>query len=407
MKNTTAFIVRSAFLLVSLFSLSFQSISTSAAPPPPDRNMDQVNRTIEFAGLTWGVRYGWGSPGPNEFSDSASSVWVDAQGRLHLKIRKEAGTWLAAEVFSTSRARYGPHTFYVLKENPYLNSIDPNLVFGMFLYKNGCGPDCHDELDIEISRWRHPGAYYNAQYVAQPANVTGNKHPFHLSLLGPLSTHMLNWTGDEVKYASYTGGSAAAPASLLQTWTYTGADIPSVNEDIRIIIDYWMDAGAAPANGKEDEIIIVDAAIATRCIPVKELVCGQTVRSRTDFPGGRDQVDEYAGWPWPESGPEMAYSFTAEQAGQASVLLSHNPGDQDVFVLDGAPGFCTSYQTVLAYGNEYASLEVVEDHRYYILVDSPWQRGGGYDLEVDCSGNPAPEDPVKLPVRHYLPFGPR
>ncbi|UCG15976.1 MAG: hypothetical protein JSV19_11850 [Phycisphaerales bacterium] len=44
-------------------------------------------RTIDFAGLTWTVRSGYGGPGPNNWSDSTDSVWGDVQGRPHLKIR--------------------------------------------------------------------------------------------------------------------------------------------------------------------------------------------------------------------------------------------------------------------------------------------------------------------------------
>ena len=49
------------------------------------------SRTISFAGRKWTVKTGTGAPGPNYWSDSSSSVWVDSSG-LHLKIRKVGST---------------------------------------------------------------------------------------------------------------------------------------------------------------------------------------------------------------------------------------------------------------------------------------------------------------------------
>ena len=44
------------------------------------------DRTITFAGLTWNVREEQGgAPGPNRWSASDKSVWVDARGQLHMR----------------------------------------------------------------------------------------------------------------------------------------------------------------------------------------------------------------------------------------------------------------------------------------------------------------------------------
>ena len=34
--------------------------------------------TIQFAGINWNIRSGTGGPGPNNWSNSSNSVWVDA-----------------------------------------------------------------------------------------------------------------------------------------------------------------------------------------------------------------------------------------------------------------------------------------------------------------------------------------
>lgn len=56
--------------------------------------------TIEFAGHTWNVKSGTGGPGPNNWSNSNNSVWVDNEGKLHLKIRYINGKWVCAEIYS-------------------------------------------------------------------------------------------------------------------------------------------------------------------------------------------------------------------------------------------------------------------------------------------------------------------
>jgi hypothetical protein len=338
------------------------------------------------------VRGGYGSPGPNEFSDATDSVWVDEQGRLHLKVRKWQGKWYAAEIFSTIKTRYGLHSFSVFKENPTLDASDPNLVLGLFLYKTGCGLDCHSELDIEFSRWRRAGVYRNAQYAAQPAEAYKNKFPFHLSDLDPLSTHFIEWQDEQVVFSSYVGDGTAGSDSLLQKWTYTGEDIPHVSENVQVVIDFWLDRGVPPRNGKEDEVIIEDLEVPMVCFPQKPLYCGETVTGRTDDPGSRHQVDTYTGWPLREVGPEIAYWFTAPGSGDVSVSLSNNPKDQDVFVVSASAVPCSSYYT-MASGNEVTSFETVAGQIYYVMVDGRAETGGEYSLTLDCSGKPPKLDP--------------
>ncbi|HEX2465194.1 MAG TPA: hypothetical protein VHR17_11290 [Thermoanaerobaculia bacterium] len=67
-----------------------------ATPPPGPR-------TIVFSGREWTVKDSGGSrwgPGPNLFSPSTDTVWVDTQGRLHFKITGSKRTWYCAEIVS-------------------------------------------------------------------------------------------------------------------------------------------------------------------------------------------------------------------------------------------------------------------------------------------------------------------
>src|SRR5690606_14139601 len=105
-------------------------------------------RIINFSGYQWlvrdtdNVRYG---PGPNLFSNSTENVWVDDQGKLHLRIVNRNEKWYCAEVTLNQKVGYGKYIFYI---NSSLSSLDDNVVAGLFTYL-----DDTQEIDIEFSKW--------------------------------------------------------------------------------------------------------------------------------------------------------------------------------------------------------------------------------------------------------------
>ena len=208
-------------------------------------------RTIEFAGREWTVRSGEGGPGPNKWSDSAESVWVDGAG-LHLRVRNIEGVWHCAEVTSVLPARHGMHRFYVTGR---VDLLDRNIVASPFLYQD----DSH-EVDIEFSRWRRRSGS-NTQYVVQPHAVPGNIRRFEMALDGELSTHCINWLPGSIEFRSFSGHSEtpAAPNMLIQEWVYAGGDNPPEGDGMRIHINLWLVGGLAPSDGKEAEFVIKDA----------------------------------------------------------------------------------------------------------------------------------------------------
>src|SRR5659263_12374 len=78
--------------------------------------------TINWAGYTWDIvptGQSWG----HYWSDSANNVWVDAQGRMHLKITKVGSNWYSSEIDMQKSLGYGTYTF-TMENNPYL--LDDN-----------------------------------------------------------------------------------------------------------------------------------------------------------------------------------------------------------------------------------------------------------------------------------------
>jgi hypothetical protein len=212
-------------------------------------------RTLSFSGRAWRVKgTGYYGPGPNNFDSSASAVWVDVSGRMHVTVRKVGSTWYSSEVALQDALGYGDYVFTTLGD---LDQLDPNVVLGLFLWQYG---PCYDtsylwwnpynEIDVEYSRWGNP-ANNLAQFVAQPYDYSGNIHRFAATFSSAeITSHAFRWLPDRVEYRAWRGGPAdEATSPLIQAWTYTGPHIPRP-EQARVHVNLWQAAGA-PATNQE------------------------------------------------------------------------------------------------------------------------------------------------------------
>jgi len=254
-----------AFVVLTLLATPLstqegQVFETGYEAPSKNQNTAGGNeRIIEFAGRQWVVKSGCGlGPGPNCWSDSEESVWVDSSGQLHLKIREVNGTWYCAEVYTKACTQYGMHRFYVIKDDPWLDNLDKNVVAALFLYK-----DDQTEVDIEFAKWGEQDPDYNAQYVVQPWDEPGNLEPFLMELTGTHTTHYIDWHSSWIRFKSIHGHYQEPPYPwlLIHEWVYTGDDIPAEEECLRVHINLWLYQGNPPSDGQEDEIILRDAQL--------------------------------------------------------------------------------------------------------------------------------------------------
>jgi len=217
---------------------------------------ESSDRTITFAGRQWVVKSGCGlGPGPNCWSDSEQSVWVDGSGQLHLKIRNINGTWYSAEVYTVACTQYGMHRFFVVGP---VDNLDKNVIAALFLYK-----DDQTEMDIEFARWGEANPTYNAQYVVQPWDRAGNREQFSMTLSGSNTTHYIDWSSAAVQFKSIHGHYQEPPdsAHLIHEWLYAGGDIPTKEERLRIHINLWLYQGNPPSDGQEVEVIVKNAEL--------------------------------------------------------------------------------------------------------------------------------------------------
>lgn len=207
-----------------------------------------IGKTIEFSGYTWIVSNAKTpvAPGPNFWSQD--NVWVDAEGKLHMKITKDKnGLWSCAELRTTEKLGLGKYEFWVEGE---LDKLDKNIVFGMFNYS---GRDHKDEIDIEISRW---GTLQqnNLHYTVYPKTGRRNwKASSLLNLSGSYSTHRFTRTKTEVQFQSLHGFQKEDEQVIFSPSTNT-ENIST--EPMPVFINFWLFKGQIPSKGKEAEIII-------------------------------------------------------------------------------------------------------------------------------------------------------
>ena len=216
-----------------------------------------AQRTIQFSGIRWYVRNDPGGPGPNQWSDSENSIYVDTLGYLHLKITKIGSTWYCSEVYTEKSYGYGNYIFQ-LASNP--EKYDPNIVVGLFTYENDSR-----EIDIELSRWGDPLSVDGWYTIQPPPYNSKNQKSFSLNLTNKYSAHIIDWSKDSINLQSYRGNFNEEPStdSLIQEWTYKGSKNPPPGSE-RLHINFWLLEGHAPVNQKEAELVIKSVSVIVR-----------------------------------------------------------------------------------------------------------------------------------------------
>lgn len=215
---------------------------------------EPIYRTLEFLGYTWNVKAAEVpvGPGPNYFSDREEEVWVDEDGRLHLRIVYRNGRWYSSEVFTDAPLGYGTYSFTPVSR---VDHLDPNVVLGLFTWDDTAPESNYREIDIEFSRWGEPGAD-NAQFVIQPWNVSGNRYRFNMELEGDYSTHSFAWYEDRIEFSSFQGHEPSPPpADEIESWLYEGAHIPPAGP-ANARINLWLFNGSPPSDGQGVEVVI-------------------------------------------------------------------------------------------------------------------------------------------------------
>ena len=230
---------------VSMFELN--PLSIGEANPGVDP------LTLQFSGYQWKVKVSHNrvGPGPNYFADGSKNVWVDARGRLHLRLTQEEGRWHCAKVISLRSFGYGSYRFYV---DSTFDDLDPRVVLGLFTWSD-LSSYSHREIDVEISRWGERDNK-NGQFVIQPYTRPMNIVRFEVPSGLNASTHSFTWRPDSVVCESLRGssGDARHPKRVIERHTFTEGIPQAGGENARM--NLWLVQGRPPLDGKETEVII-------------------------------------------------------------------------------------------------------------------------------------------------------
>ena len=227
---------------------------------------DPGRRNLHWCGRDWYVRTSAGQaqgPGPNVFSDSTDTVFLDAQGRLHLCIVRVGGVWQCSEVVGYDTPGYGR---YVFETDSACDALDPNAVLGLFTWSDrDTAGTFNREIDIEWSRWSDPFEPANIQFSVQPYEPAGHSRS---ATIPPALVHIsqqFDWRPTLIAF--HTPG--ADPAG--NNWVYPGPEsapppgfaspnLP-VSCDESVHLNLWLNnprstPNVAPFNAQKVEVIL-------------------------------------------------------------------------------------------------------------------------------------------------------
>lgn len=210
-------------------------------------------RWLAFAGYDWWVKSSAGrvGPGPNYFSASTNNVWLDAQGRLHLRITHRSGQWQCAEIVSARTFGFGSYRFALASR---VDNLDPSAVLGLFTWSDDPAYT-HREIDVECSRWSNAADPNNAQFVVQPWSPPGQLVRFAVPAGLTNATPSFLWQSNQIVFQCQRGAYSPAPGTnLIRSWTYARAVPQTGDENVRL--NLWLNNGAAPTDGNEVEVVI-------------------------------------------------------------------------------------------------------------------------------------------------------
>jgi hypothetical protein len=201
-----------------------------------------VSRTIHWSGHVWHVRSPSESsaPGPNSWSDSASSVTVDGD-RLRLAIVPDGERWRCAEVHLERALGYGTYEWVVASD---VTTLDPHTVLGLFTY-DWHGGTASSEIDIEFARWGATADADLVEFSVQPAGAGQNRRS-PLSGAPPYACRF-RWAPGRVDFSVRDGG------GRLTAFTST-TDVFAPSASAWPFVNLWLNRGSAPTGPQAVEL---------------------------------------------------------------------------------------------------------------------------------------------------------
>lgn len=240
------------YLPEKLVCMFFIYIVTVQAKVPENKSSDLPGDTILFSGYEWIVKESFGKhtgPGNNYFSGSKDNVFVDKEGKLHLKVTHRNDKWYCPEVRMVKNLGCGKYSFY-LDQLP--QQLDKDVVIGLFLYDREDSSNFHKEIDIEISQWGKDSSM-NTQYVIQPKEANAHRFQSDLNLA---TKQMIELRRKKISFRSFYFTLSADDIPLEYSSSSEKSDYDYLSNSERISINVWLYHTSETSNLKEFEVIV-------------------------------------------------------------------------------------------------------------------------------------------------------
>lgn len=195
---------------------------------------------ISFSGRNWYVKSGSAmGPGPNNWSPN--NVWVDEDGKLHLKISFNTITqkWDCAEVWTEEKLGFGTYEWIL---EGAIDALPENVVLGLFNYMepNGKG----SEIDIEYSKWGIPTLAKTGSFTVWPPKAGLKRWTSSFAIL-PIHTqyptsHKFSWQSRSIEFRVTGANSLLIGSATYRPKRYNDY-IPQIPEHLNI--NLWLNQG--------------------------------------------------------------------------------------------------------------------------------------------------------------------
>lgn len=264
-------------LLIGIISLALLSTSCEQSEAPESVRLGD---SLTFSGYLWTIKHSESplGPGPNPFSRGEDDVYVDGEGRLHLKIVQRNNVWYSTEVVSDEVMGYGTYKWTITGD---MKNIASNAVLGLFTWDTeNFETQANSEVDVEFAYWGNDSTEEaTLQYSVQPVAFgpyypeRTNRPKINGDLLIGTTTHEFTWTKDLISWRSYKG-TISDPGEEFASWSFDtnnparikyegGAQslpvvIPEPGEHTNARMNFWLASHieAFPTNRMEHEVII-------------------------------------------------------------------------------------------------------------------------------------------------------
>ncbi|MEO8088143.1 MAG: hypothetical protein ABI763_15085 [Bacteroidota bacterium] len=251
MASADGIVMLALFFFMQSFTPPLENISPIAFAT----DFYSAGDTLLFSGYKWVTKESnerHTGPGRNFFAGGKENIWVDEQGRMHIRMTHRNGRWYCAEARLVESLGYGKYTFQ-LESNAA--KLDKDLVVGFFTYDHDDSLNHHREIDIEFSTWGIE-KNLNSQYVLQPFEVAENVHRYETDLTRN-TKHVISWKKGRVTFcSSYV--TVRNDSTLLEKyaeWIYKPHQKLRKNME-KFSMNIWLFKADFPSDFNDYEIVV-------------------------------------------------------------------------------------------------------------------------------------------------------